>query len=714
MTTAFIIGLLTIIFILFYSLVNMLKQEAHMAGRYSRISVLANVADAACAIGLNELDAQLVDQESELFKALYKIDTKGKTVYKLSDVTKDPIEYTQDKFKELKAITDLYPGTQAKITLEVKYIREFPEAEGIVKNDKEKMGLAVVTARAWNASWNASQMIREKRIIKITCNAVPVLSRFSVFLRQANIAPVEVDLNAEKVSTAFNIVEVKEDGSGTIGGKPVTVLNDNGGKIGWVFLGGAEKPQTPILLNIAGGYTPIGEGHHLNPNIYTNTEIGNNGHGVNSDGLSNPVDDTAGHYESGFCTEFYNVTDNGRDIGLKPRINAICNTNPSSGGGLNAPSSVFHFFDSAASAKINNNIMMGNVYRAYGVLGVFQCQKSSGGGWQTVGFFDYVDAKGNYSCPSGVPYPGNVLPNPAPTNPQPLLSDQDLARYLFNLTGYGTGGNTDYKRAMSDVRVDYYFNSARLFKNIGDKLVPDAANGYCSMIPDDDYFVKQVAKIVDAKDKATGKSYSLNKFAFEPGYFCGPNGRETISIKKGSNFKKAHDDFFKEVVQNGKLKLNKVVYFEDKVEIPPITDVERGGIIVAAGDITVDKIVFKGRADFTQIDKMASAMLTIVSLGGKITIKGNGPVCAHLVSLTRRSGKIEGEITLEGGTLDIFGGMAANKITPKDFNKGGKIDFNPLQFPDPEEKDQKSYLCNEYAYSINLMPQIYAWAVTSE
>ncbi|HOT77891.1 MAG TPA: hypothetical protein PK467_19045, partial [Candidatus Wallbacteria bacterium] len=249
-----------------------------------------------------------------------------------------------------------------------------------------------------------------------------------------------------------------------------------------------------------------------------------------------------------------------------------------------------------------------------------------------------------------------------------------------------------------------------------DLLKPEEKNHYCSVIPGtkaNSEFFKNVVKYQDyAEDQ------SLNDFGFTARYFSSV-GRMTMRITKKSEA----DEFWKESLQNGVLKLGKVVVFTDDLTIPPISDIERGGIIVCEKDITIQKIDFKGRKDLSQKDKLALGLLTVVSLGGKITIKG-GPICAQLVSLQKdgTGGSVAGEIALETKSLDIFGGIAVNKIKISDFLNMQKkadgnlsmIEYNPMFYPNPDTAGRGSYLSNEYAYAINLMPTIEEWTVTSE
>ncbi|MEZ7891891.1 MAG: hypothetical protein QMC67_09090 [Candidatus Wallbacteria bacterium] len=708
MTTAVILVLLAIISVLFYSLIATLKESAHMAGRYSRISILANIADAAGVVGLNELDAQLADTNSKIFKAIYEIPVSDKPV-PLGQVFK----YKASDFKCLQEIADQYPGTKVDITIEIKYLRELSGQDSVAKINGEKIGLAEVTAKASNSVYGASQTVREKRNIKITCNAVPVLSRFTFFLRSANSGTNKVKINisgkSEDSSASFNLVEVQEDGKKFKGGKPVIINNKASDKIGWIFLGGGENPKVPILVNLAGGNTQYGEAHHLHPSIYVNEEVGKKGKGVNDD-MTSPYDvskDTVGFYESGFCSDLYAPP--ASESGLSGIINTICNPGTGPGASGAAYSSVFHFFDGADTHRNRENVMLGNVYRAYVALGVFQCQKQSSGGWKTVGFFPYNP---NMTPQTTLPSPGNS-PTDASGNPISNLSPVKFAQYLFDLNDKpGSGSDRDYTKAMSNVRIDWYYNSAIALSGIKpSQLNPDEKNSWGSMLPEE--LAKNTKSFVDY-DK------SLNDFCFETNYFMNEaTSRQTIVI----NDSKSSDKFWEETKKTKKLNLNKVVIFNCDTTIPPIDDIERGGIIICKGTITVNNIKFKYK-DFdsnikSQKNQIASSLLTIISMGSdsevpKIVVEGS-PVCAHLIALGKKNNKIEGEIDIKNiSNFELYGAMATNKITPKDFTIGGKIQYNPMLYPNPNEPDGISYLVNPNAYSINLMPEIAEWAVTIE
>ncbi len=739
MTTAIIIGLFMVIFILFYSLSNMLRQQAFTTGRYSQISMMANLADAGCAMGLNELEAQLNDQKSDVFQALYSLDTKGKVVSKLSEKTGKKIEFTHKDFKALDDIVKNVPDAKVKITIEIRYLREFLPEGHIINNDREKIGVAEVISKAYNSM--VSQTIREKRNIKVTCSALPVVSRFSFYLREANMTPLnqkvplKVGSATKKPSSAFNQLEVKENGSGSFNGNPVIVKNSAAGEHGWVFLGGkanGAKPEDPILVNLAGGATELGEDHHIfrvpqppPASCYLNKNAGNSGRGVKG---SNPAADEAAFYDVGFSDDLI-ACDN--LVNLNSLVNEF---NPPGVSATNkALSSIFHFFGSAKDDNNKNNVMLGNVWRAYGVLGIFRCDKQ-GANFANAGFFrclsnaDYTNewniAKGG---PCGCdfckevantgnqnpPKPSSYLPTDKwPPNGHYTLSTEQYAMWKFDLKTY-----QEYSDAMSQIKVDNYFESSEFVSDsYKDLLKPEEKNHYCSVIPGtkaNSEFFKNVVKYQDyAEDQ------SLNDFGFTARYFSSV-GRMTMRITKKSEA----DEFWKESLQNGVLKLGKVVVFTDDLTIPPISDIERGGIIVCEKDITIQKIDFKGRKDLSQKDKLALGLLTVVSLGGKITIKG-GPICAQLVSLQKdgTGGSIAGEIALETKSLDIFGGIAVNKIKISDFLNMQKkadgnlsmIEYNPMFYPNPDTAGRGSYLSNEYAYAINLMPTIEEWTVTSE
>ncbi|HNY11797.1 MAG TPA: hypothetical protein PKK26_09435 [Candidatus Wallbacteria bacterium] len=758
MTTAIIVAMVAIISILFYSLSSLLRQEAHLAGRYSRISVLANIADAACAIGLNELEAQLNDQNSKLFTAIYQKDLNGQIIPTLFGKGNE-LTYTPANYPLLKEIVDqyskMYPGIKVTIKIEVKYLREFSDIAPIaLKNSAEKQGVAEVTARAWSDAMNVSQTIREKRAIKLTCSALPVVSRFSFFLRDAfkqdkinkDITIAMPDGGKENPCGAFNLIQVNENGTPAPDGMPVIVRNTNGGQTGWVFLGsgGNETNQKkPILINIAGGAKETGEDHHLfrvsappPASCYLNKSVGNAGKGKQK------PDDEAAFYESGFSDDL--VSQNSDQlVGLNSVVDIYCrkgSSTSSSASAIKALSSVFHFFDSPDAPGGNgniNNVMLGNVYRAFATLGIFRCDKS-GGNFNRAGFFKFIDSgthkmlwdtgDANHSpAKNGEPAPCTCnhctdptnYPNPVPGHKNVIfLTDEQYAMWSFGLDW------PNFQNAMSDIKYNTYIHSAYPVSTTGgipedvEKMFePKLANKYNSIIPKDDAtFTKNIVKgYADITE-------DLNKMKFIKTYF---NERQTMLVSKDEQ-----KDFWDEVVKGGKLTLNKVVVFDKDVdvEIPVITDIERGGIIVSQKSVKIKKIDIKDRKSIRdgktlkEKSALAASLLTIVSLGDKIIVDGN-PVCAHLVSLYDKKGAIEGSLTVTDPqkTVDIFGGIAVNSIKLDEFtgmrkNASGSpiIEYNPILYPDPDPKTKASYLTNEFAYSVNMMPTIQEWTVTSE
>jgi len=760
MTSAIIIVMIAIISILFYSLSNLLRQEAHLAGRYSRISVLANIADAACAIGLNELEAQLNDQNSKLFMAIYQKDLNGQIIPLLFGKGNE-LTYTPDNYPLLKEIVDqylkMYPGIKVTIKIDVKYLREFSDIAPIaIKNSAEKQGVAEVTARAWSDTMNVSQTIREKRAIKLTCSALPVVSRFSFFLRDAfrpeavnKDIPIEMpDGGKEMPSTAFNLIQVNENGTAAPDGMPVIVRNSNGGQTGWVFLGAGgndANQKKPILINLAGGAKETGEDHHLfrvnapSPaSCYLNKSVGNAGKGKHD------ANDEAAFYEAGFSDDLVSSSINDL-VGLNPVVEVYgrkgSSTGSSSGSGgaaVKALSSVFHFFDSPDAPGGNsnlNNVMLGNVYRAFAMLGIYRCEKS-GSNFNNAAFLRYMDqnthkdlwdgdgsnspakaGKPTNNCRCATCDPSNTSPASTCTAPVPLTNLQK-ALYAFGLDW------PNFVNARSDIRHNTYIHSAYPVSSTGgipesiEKMFePKSANKYNSIIPKDDAtFTKNIVKgYVDITE-------DLNKMKFVKAYF---NERQTMLVSKDEQ-----KDFWDEVIKGGKLTLNKVVVFDKDVdvEIPVITDIERGGIIVSQKSVKIKKIDIKDRKSIRdgktlkEKSALAASLLTIVSLGDKIIVDGN-PVCAHLVSLYDKSGTVSGSLSVTDPqkTIDIFGGVAVNSIKLDEFvglrkNASGSpiIEYNPILYPDPDPATKASYLTNEFAYSVNMMPTIQEWTVTSE
>lgn len=782
MAAALILAMLAVISILFYGLAALLKQEAHVAGRYSRISVLANIAEAACAIGLNELDAQLADHHSKLFMALYGVDAKGITIPKLSQETGEKLDFGPDDYPLLKELigsySPMFPGLKASINIEIKYIRQFDPLPSVRSNPVEKLGLAEITAKAWIPSQNMSQTVREKREIKMTCHALPVVSRFTFFLRSAfrpegmnkNISLRMPEGNLENPCVSLNRIQVNENGSPPAEGFPVIVRNSNGGQTGWVFLGAggnADHKKKPILITVAGGAQETGEDHHLfrvnappPASCYINKNAGNNGHGLRHESSS----DEAAYYEAGFSDDLVS-SQSEAILGLNSVVAQYCLEKPSGqadhcggpGGGVKAHSSVFHFFDSPGGNGTAGGVMLGNVYRAYAALGVYRCVKE-GGNFKRAGFLRFMGHaehcelwEGTGGTASGDPHSGHsmggghaghAMPPPDPADHsqhwagakdgEPAPNPPDGSVFIpqwknpdlqYAMWSFGLGPEySKYQAVMSDIRYDTYIHSAYPVPLTGgvpeavEKIFePTTKNCYNSMIPADDRtFTNNVVKgYVDF----TG---DLNGMKFTAKYF---NDRRTVLVKKGEQ-----KEFWNGVISRGTLDLKKVVVFEDDVEIPAISDIECGGMIVGRKNVKIKKIELRDRKslrDGRNIDdknRLARSALTIASTGGKIIIEGN-PVCAHLVSLCDAGGSVAGSLSLADPqrTVDIFGRIAVNSIDLEDFsglrkNRDGlpMIEYNPILYPDPGQREKAGYLTNEFAYCVNMMPTVQEWAVTSE
>lgn len=759
LTSMIVIGFTIVLFIVFARLIYMMKQEAFMASHFHKRGILANMADGGASVGLNVLDRLFGDPKSEPFKNLtQENDYKDKVIQ----------IYPGGDFN-LKCLDELvakYPGTALDVQARVYHLMKFDNVlpEGELKQiEKEKIGVLEVMSTATLKPYK--QVVRERRWIKITCQALPVTSRFSLFLQEANRTSKPQKLQPMNLtySKEWNRLGVSEGDDGKADGEPLVVASGMTGvfgdykRRGWVFLGGGEKPQQAILLGLSGGKSRVGEAHHLFPDLFMNSGYrGQTFYGKDwksivwkdfpGDDFAHPVvdfdesgtkraspDQTVGFFDSGHCKEIMDLSMM-ETLGLY--INEYCNAKESK-----PPlSSALHLFgaakdvnevDTTPSPPGPSYVVMGNIFRAYAQIGVYQFYTRPERRWNITGFWPYLpDADSFYDFFNKVIYQARKAKERAASSDPDFVLDPPLddAFYKAGLgeyfpeTGGGDFSETEplrgidkerafqhYSLLMSYMNFEPYANSSALRAKLFEAKIAPKSAATPDWGKDEDC---KWGSVLPSKDKSNGlmeredRDYtkSLNDFALPERYF---QLRETVRYKGD----KAVDEFlafFKDHIKGGTLDYGKFILIDsDKpLVIPAIDKIEKGGVIVTKGDITLSKVgpsVDLSSSD----DQKCGALLTIVTLGGKITLTGKN-VNASLVALNK-----EGEPgTIEwGDKLELLGNMACRVLDPeKVVRKGGVLTYNPVLSPE----HPNGYLTNNFAYCINLMPKIEEWEIKAE
>jgi hypothetical protein len=156
-----------------------------------------------------------------------------------------------------------------------------------------------------------------------------------------------------------------------------------------------------------------------------------------------------------------------------------------------------------------------------------------------------------------------------------------------------------------------------------------------------------------------------------------------------------------------------IVIDAEKVEIPNISDIEQGGVIVCTGDMIINNIKCN-KGSLTE-EERGKQILTLVSLGGKITLKGKD-INASIIAIgdpSKNTDEDKDSIVKLSTKCEIYGNLVCGRIKPENFaRKGGKVTYNPLL--SPSEVNKNNYINNDNAYCINLIPAITYWEVKSE
>ncbi len=724
-----VIGFVVVLFIMFGRMMFLMKQEAFMASHFHRRAILSNIAEAGSSCGLNALEVMLNDPKHPLYKELS--DPKNlKYKWDLATPIYPSGEYSIPCLDELLA---KYPGTKLEVKAVVKYLTKFDPIKnpdnypGMYDNlkyiNKEKIGGLEVVATATLGV--QKQVVREGRNLKVTCNVLPVLSRFSLFVQKSfkNGDIQKLSTGKEQYVKNFNLIESDEKGS-LKKGKPVILASGkkNYKTNGWIFMGqGDSKDDIKIISNLSGGSSPVvGETHHIQPDIYKNdgsrggnkVSFGGSYGGWSGATYSKPTDpgdtsyhptDTAGFFDSGMCSDL-----NKFQAPLDPLGMGFMYTMNAKKGSTSAPlGSVFKFYGTTNEPDVNMNMpymMMGNVYRSYVQIGVFQFDKDPAKGWTTTGFFPYLPQNQFATFFDKLDkkvqqiYQQQSQSNSTNTS---LTWEQLLHHALTTKMKLDKNSYPLYQKFMSNIVPELFISSAASqiqTEYSRGKLLPKKENDWGSIIP-------QNAMNMDQDFDKTLNTFFLTKEYFDK--------RETLHFD-GKKAKKDFLKYLKKHIISGKLELGKVVVVDaPSITLPSISDIGRGGMIVCTGDIEVNTI--DCQSSTMTPETKALQLLSIVSLGGKIEVKGK-KINASLIALgepKQHPDESKDSLFKTSSKFEIFGNVVCGRVDPENLSrKGGKIKYNTLLSPSKDNKD--SYLFNDYAYCINLMPQITYWEVKGE
>lgn len=780
-----VIGFLAVLFILFSHMVLLMKQEAYMASHFHKRGILANIADAGAACALNALDLLLADPSSDLFKQL----ADPKTVVEGKTEDLDVIQiYPGGKYNLASLDEILAAYKPLPITLDVKaqirYLRRFENPyrneTGDIKatnfdnecTAKEKIGiLEVVSTARLNPM---QQIVREQREVKVTCNALPVTSRFNLFIEKSfkdgesmkfvdfqdqsatgypELYPVP---DMKEATTTWNRVEVKESGGKSKGGEVLNLANGTTpGSKGWIFMGGGDKPARAIIHALAGGRSDTGDGHFLQPDLYLNPGFpgffgkvdfpgsskvqSGRTHAhpiVEYDGTNTPTDN-AGFFDSGHCADLadFNKKQNLLlDNWLK--INA---SKDNQGTADSAFASIIRLFGPATgTSDVDANhsyIIMGNVWEAHSMIGAFQFgtkkNLTNPGRWDLTGFFPYMQNLSVFKSMCRMiieSFKGKDLE--AIGDIRKFLAARPITAWIqavedlrldpddrFYVTTTGDWPAFEKEIKWPEVYQQYDEFSSRPCLFPYSRFAGSLAPAHKEAIYQGKETPEKENEWASLLPEKTNSAFMQTTREFDKSlngfYFPLTYFTDRCTFHfKGDDAVKKFDEYFKDHNPGNTLKLGKFLLVEAaRIQIPSVNKIEQGGVICCTGDIDVNKIGHDTGDD--KEEGLGQSLLTLISLGGTITV--GGEVQASIISLGKPNGKVPtGNVEVKS-KLDLKGNIVAGNLDAENISRyGGTLTYNKVLSPEHKLDNSASYRVNDYAYVSNLMPRIFRWEVKAE
>ncbi|HNY10564.1 MAG TPA: hypothetical protein PKK26_03135 [Candidatus Wallbacteria bacterium] len=492
---------------------------------------------------------------------------------------------------------------------------------GISPNPHEKYGMIVFQVDV--EFYSIRRTLTVKKQFKLV-NILPKALRF--FTLFVKTIPNGTDLNGLLTNKEGKIIS----------GKPLVLYNGAFNReqsplnLGIIFLGNTPA-STPINLRLSHGSAIDGAGElfQLNEDFYIDPHYKSR--------YSPFTNFRIGHLDYGICT----------DMAKMPQYGISGNL---------AGTSILKLFGTASNPSPTR--VLGNVFRSYLKLSVYQDLKTSGKEYMCE--IPFLDTPADFVNPAKGAVP---IAEKGETPPQ-KRTGLDIARKIFPSYYGGMKLFNAYKMYMNQI-IDWEPYNYSLYNKIKDKhglfcdqnKIPDLIT---RLFPESfNNFGGKPCRPADSEFT----NDDLRKFIVDDKYIL-----PYISFRYPGNgdFEKFKSRFI-ETAADGKntLKLGMVVLFDASVTLPAMT-VARGGIIVCRkGNIIVSGDIVN--------DPVYRQSLTLIALEGDIIINANR-FDGIIISMG------EGSKFIPQKFLNINGGLAVNSL---DFQKlaslGGNIAYNTYQ-----------------------------------
>jgi len=492
---------------------------------------------------------------------------------------------------------------------------------GIVPNPCEKYGMIVFQADV--EFYSIRRTLTVKKQFKLVNILPKALRFFTLFIKTI---PKGTDLNC---------LLTDKDGK-VISGKPLFLYNGAFNReqsplnLGIVFLGNTPA-SSPLNLRLSHGSFKDGAGElfQLNDDFYIDPHYKNR--------YSPFTGFRIGHLDYGVCSDMVRMPQYGVS-------------------GTLAKTSILKLYGNNINPSPTR--VLGNVFRSYLKLSVYQDLKTSGKDYMCE--IPFADNPADFVKPAK----GTIPIAEKGENPPRRRTCLDIARKIFPSYYGGLKIFNAYRMYMNQV-VDWEPYNYSLYTKIKDKhglncdphKIPDLIT---RLFPDSfNNFGGKPCRPVDSEFS----NDDLRKFIVDDKYF---SPYVSFRYSGSADFEKFKTRFI-ETSKDGKnvLKLGMVAMFDSAVTLPAMT-VARGGVIVCKkGNIVVSGDIVN--------DPVYRQPLTLIALEGDVVIS-SGKFDGIIISMN------EGSKFVPQKPLDITGSLAVNSF---DFQKlasmGGTISYNTYQ-----------------------------------
>lgn len=658
-----VIGSLIIMSILGFALFRTMSERSYFVNAHSILILMDTAAKEVAEVVSSSISKSMSDTDSDLFKQLLEAEANFKPI---AITGKDSEWKNSYAFTGQKEFAEIAPSVAAKFT----FISLLDES-GEWKDEREKqiqldidvnLTYGKLGFRAFSRNYHFS------RICRIQCNSLPVISKFTLFIK----TPAETDEKNEGYNCYSNFNYGSPSKSSQV--LPIVLFNNPDVKStditesGYVFIGGKKD----IQLHVTSG---------SDPNYGEYFQFFN----INSSKKGTPVF-TVNKLPS--TSAFTSSVDISQDTGLKGKLGiqgaifgfyTLDKSSPPND--MNFHNSLEKFFPSSKSRTMNSSflhlfgnlkhisatVVLGNVYRVFPQYTYLTAD---------------LDNDGKYECT------WSILRSPAEyqTTGGSTVDFWDTIRlpkmlYVKRSTDKYDLDGTLLLQSIFMTRLQYDAMASRLVTEEYNRAYEYLKDNSSKIPPEVDY-----KKMTGKEVLQTGENFKITKKSDSKTIFEGNLNNissKNIISNRISVVVNDQNEFNQTYINNKKLNMfGQVVFIDGPITIPSGITIQTSGTIIANGDITISGNITREN-DLSKATPILN--LVTVKKNCSIVLSGiNQQVYANLVAL---EGTVK--ISRSDNRAKIFGGIAVDTLSPDDWKSGAEINF--ATEGDPTLDNQKNY-----------------------